>query len=249
MNERNAPAPDPARRRLALRCCTLLVSLTGLLLCAGNAGAANVTVTASGTTPTSVAFSPDAVTINQGDTVTFTQVSGSHNVMFVGESLAMPSIPGMGWSFARTFSTPGTFNYYCVPHRTLGMTGTVTVTAAPPPPPGGGTPPPSPAPGDPGQPKTELKLRLKLSDATPAKGKRVRFFGSVRPAIEGRVLIQRRGRKGSYKTVAKASLKEGTTSSTYSRRVRAVPGVYRARILATAGHEAANSSTRRVKTG
>jgi plastocyanin len=246
MNERAAPAPDPTRRPLALRGWALLVSLAGLLGFAGSASAADQTVTAS-----SFMFDPTPVNINVGDTVTWNNAGGTHNVKFADQSSALlaPSPPGPAWPVSRRFDVAGTYSYVCQPHQAMGMIGTVTVTAAAPPPPGGGTPPPSPGPGDPGQPKTELKLRLKLSDATPAKGKRVRFFGSVRPAIEGRVLIQRRGRKGSYKTVAKAKLKEGTTSSTYSRRVRAVAGVYRARILATAGHEAANSSTRRVKTG
>jgi plastocyanin len=244
MDERTTPAPHATRRRPALRAWALPASLVVLLACAGSASAADQTVTAQ----PSINFSPQTVTINSGDTVTWNNAGGLHNVVFADGLFTMPAAPmTTPWMVQRTFTTPGNFAYICGNPDHDGMTGTVTVTAAPPPP--GGTPPPggSPGPGDPGQPKTELKLRLKLSDATPAKGKRVRFFGSVRPAIEGRVLIQRRGRKGSYKTVAKARLEEGTTSSTYSRRLRAVPGVYRARILASAAHEGATSSTRRVK--
>ena len=32
-----------------------------------------------------------------------------------------------GQSFEHTFNTPGTYDYYCEPHRGMGMTGSITV--------------------------------------------------------------------------------------------------------------------------
>lgn len=250
MDERIAPAPDLTRSRLVLRGWALPVSLAVLLVCAGRASGADQTVTAQSTNT----FNPSTVTINPGDTVTWNNSGGTHNVVFTDGLFTMPISPvGQGstaWPVARTFNSLGTFSYFCGNPAHTGMDGTVTVNAASPPGGGGGIPPPpGPGPGTPGQPKTELKLRLKLSDATPRRGGRVRFFGSVRPAIDGRVLIQKRGRKRTYRTVARVILKDGTSASTFSRRLRAAPGVYRARIRASADHEAATSSTKRVKFG
>jgi plastocyanin len=252
MDERIAPAPDLTRSHLVLRGWALLVSLAVLLVSAGGASAADQTVTAQSTNT----FNPSTVTINPGDTVTWNNSGGTHNVVFTDGLFTMPISPvapgSTAWPVARTFNSLGTFSYFCGNPAHTGMDGAVSVNAAPPPGGGGGTPPPpgaDPDPGTPGQPKTELKLRLKLSDATPRRGGRVRFFGSVRPAIDGRVLIQRRGRKRSYRTVARVILKDRPSTSTFSRRLRAAPGVYRARIRASADHEAATSSTKRVKFG
>jgi plastocyanin len=81
-------------------------------------------------------FSPDAVTITAGDTVTWTNTSGGfHNVHFA-DGFDEPAEPIAGmWSVFRTFSVSGTYTYYCEAHQDVGMTGTVVVNSAPP---GGG---------------------------------------------------------------------------------------------------------------
>jgi plastocyanin len=83
-------------------------------------------------------WSPNAVTINPGETVTwsFDGTTGFHNVQSEGSN----------WSFRNgdaarglppasyTFSTEGTFTFVCEVHATT-MRGTVTVGSPPPPPP------------------------------------------------------------------------------------------------------------------
>lgn len=237
MDERTAPAPDVTRTRL--RVGALCVSLVVFLAFASSASAAIVDVTLN-----NFAFSPNAVTVTAGDSVRWMNDMGNHNVKFADPEPPLLAIspPGMPWPVSRQFNAPGTFRYVCVPHEASGMIGTVTVLAAPPPPPGGD-------PGDGGgsgggDVKTDLgRLQLKLSDTTPSKGARVRFYGSVRPAIDGRVLIQRRGRNGRYKTVTRATLEDGK----FSKRLRARAGVYRAVIGGTADHEDATSKPKRIR--
>ena len=86
------------------------------------------------------------------------------------------------------------------------MSGIVRVVAPPPPgppapAPPGGNPPGGGPPTGPGAPAPTLPLlsvTLKVSDATPLAGKRVRVFGVVRPARDGRkVQIQKRLRNGA----------------------------------------------------
>jgi plastocyanin len=76
-------------------------------------------------------FSPASVTIPAGTTVTWRWVSGFHNVMPTGN----PTFTGNGapvsapTTFSQTFSTPGTYLYFCVVHGTpsSGMRGTIVV--------------------------------------------------------------------------------------------------------------------------
>ena len=80
---------------------------------------------------------------------------------------------------------------------------------------------------------------LKVSDATPRAGQRVRFAGTVRPTHDGRrVYLQRRIGGGAFVTIAKTALRAGT--STYSKyslssRVRQT-ATYRVRILGHTDH-------------
>jgi len=226
----------------------IAVVLAVVVTVAGGARAANQTVTAlSGPNR----FSPATVTVNQGEMVTWNNGSGTHNVQFNDGSYEMPANPSSsGWTVSRTFNTPGTFTYICRQHGTS-MSGTVIVlSAAPPPgppppgppvpappggnPPGGNPPPGSPPPtvGDPA-PLPLLSVTLKVSDATPLAGKRVRVFGVVRPARDGRkVQIQKRLRNGSFKTVATTRLRDaGAAKSIYSLRLRlSADTVLRARV-------------------
>lgn len=81
-------------------------------------------------------FSPSTLTINQGDTVTFTNAGGTHNVHATsGPTLFQCSVNcsttntpnGALWSDTITFPTAGTVHYQCDAHAGLGMTGTITV--------------------------------------------------------------------------------------------------------------------------
>lgn len=85
----------------------------------------------------STGFSPSVLNIVVGDTVTFVNTGGNHNVN--GTTQTFPSNPesfgnsvGSGWTFQHVFQTTGTYNYQCDPHAGMGMTGSIIVSAAPP---------------------------------------------------------------------------------------------------------------------
>lgn len=200
-------------------------------------------------------FVPADVTINVGDSVTWTNSGGDHNVVFEDGMFTVPANaePPSAWPalVARTFTAPGDFAYYCAAHRLLGMTGVVRVAQsvpAPgpaPPPPGG----PGPSPDPPEARRTPFQVTLRVSDPTPTAGSRVRFFGSVRPAGDGGlVLIQRRVRPGEFRTVARTRLKDAAGArSTYGVRVRIRrDGAFRARVPGSGDHAAGLSRTRLV---
>ena len=194
-------------------------------------------------------FSPGELTVTQGQQVTFANVSGTHNVHFDDGSVDFPATANSTlWQFTHMFDAVGDFRYYCEIHGAangVGMAGIVHVVAGPPqPPPGGppapappgGNPPggsPPPGPGNPAPALPLLTVTLKVSDATPLAGKRVRVFGVVRPARDGRkVQIQKRLRNGSFKTIATTRLRDaGAAKSTYSLLLRlSADAVLRARV-------------------
>ena len=76
-------------------------------------------------------WEPAAVTIAPGDTVTWTNIGGFHNVVIElpgGDvSNGDPAFPP--WSFDYTFLEAGTYRFYCEPHEANGMVGYVTVEA------------------------------------------------------------------------------------------------------------------------
>jgi plastocyanin len=101
--------------------------LVAVLLQAAPSQAANQTVTAN----PSLQFTPNSVVINQGDTVTWNNAGGLHNVHFDDNSFIMPASPSTSaWSVNRTFTAPGMFRYYCQVHGSPnggGMSGVVWV--------------------------------------------------------------------------------------------------------------------------
>jgi plastocyanin len=114
--------------------------------------AANVTIEAR-----DFFFSPDTVSIQVGDTVTWTNAQGFHNVLLGDSRINQPGFPNdPAWNPppSRTFDAAGSYTFICEVHP--GMTGTVNVgdggeptptpTATPTPPPA--VPPPGSAPPD-----------------------------------------------------------------------------------------------------
>jgi plastocyanin len=100
------------------------------------------------------AFVPASVTVNQGDTVTWQNDGGLHNVHFDNGSFDMPMEPlASTWTVSNVLAQPGSYQYYCELHGGPGgngMAGTVVVNAAPPGGAGGGGgggPGPGPGPG------------------------------------------------------------------------------------------------------
>tara|TARA_B100000945_G_scaffold286571_1_gene257552 strand:- start:4754 stop:5104 length:351 start_codon:yes stop_codon:yes gene_type:complete len=83
-----------------------------------------------GTDAGMLAFEPSTVNISSGDTVKFINNKlAPHNAVFDGhEELSHPDLafaPGESWE--ETFSTAGTYEFYCEPHRGAGMVGKVIV--------------------------------------------------------------------------------------------------------------------------
>jgi plastocyanin len=72
-------------------------------------------------------FTPATITINVGDTVTWTLTSGSHSTTSdPGQTISWDSwVLGNGQSFSFTFNTVGNFTYHCDIHAS--MRGTVIV--------------------------------------------------------------------------------------------------------------------------
>lgn len=81
-------------------------------------------------------FQPAEITIEAGDTVRWENAPGgaSHDVVSE-DGLWTPPQVSPEWTFEYTFENEGVFDYYCTPHRLIGMVGTVTVEAAAGPPP------------------------------------------------------------------------------------------------------------------
>ena len=81
-----------------------------------------------------VQFTPAIQTITVGDTVIWTNIEGFHNVN--GTQETYPLNPesfgnevGAGWVYKYVFNTPGTYNYQCDPHVSLGMVGKIIVNS------------------------------------------------------------------------------------------------------------------------
>ena len=107
---------------------TLILATTVQFNLGGRVVAASTNVVASG-----ISFSPRSVTINAGDSVTWTGLEpGFHNVETDNDPFCgLPSASLTTCS--HTFNQAGTFNYYCRTHKGFGMTGTVIVQANTPP--------------------------------------------------------------------------------------------------------------------
>ena len=72
-------------------------------------------------------FSPQSLTINVGDIVKWTNISGTHNVRANDNSFFSGPATPAPWEFTHTFTTAGDYPYYCEPHLSMGMTATIIV--------------------------------------------------------------------------------------------------------------------------
>jgi len=80
-------------------------------------------------------FSPgtdEALQVTPGTTVTFTWESDNHNIVVDSQPddagwEGYETIENTGFTYEHTFETLGTYEYYCDPHRTAGMVGTIEV--------------------------------------------------------------------------------------------------------------------------
>jgi plastocyanin len=113
--------------------------------------AANVTITAR-----DFFWSPDTVSIQIGDTVTWTNAQGFHNVVLGDSRLNQPGFPSdAAWNPPpqMTFNDPGSYTFFCDIHPAMAGTvnvagGEPTPTPTPTPTPPPAVPPPGGAPAD-----------------------------------------------------------------------------------------------------
>jgi plastocyanin len=87
-----------------------------------------VAAASTGVTISDFQFSPSAVTVNVGDTVTWTNAGPTPHSATANDGSFDTGIMDEGASGSHTFTEAGTFSYICTPHPN--MTGTVTVQAA-----------------------------------------------------------------------------------------------------------------------
>ena len=76
------------------------------------------------------AYAPAAIEISTGTTVQWewTGKGAAHNVVAEDETFnSGSSASGTGVKFEYTFEETGVYNYYCTPHKALGMKGSVIV--------------------------------------------------------------------------------------------------------------------------
>ena len=103
------------------------------------AAAAKVNMTAS------LKFDPETVTIEAGQTVLWENTSDANHTVTADPvkaknkdncSLPAGALPfdsgtiQPGNTYSQTFTVPGTYKYFCVPHEAMGMTGKVIVNSA-----------------------------------------------------------------------------------------------------------------------
>jgi plastocyanin len=179
-------------------------------------------------------FSPATVNIAVGDSVTWVNDGGTHNVRFADGSFEDPPDPASpgssGWTdgVSRRFDTDATLVYYCELHGspTFGMRGTVAVSS------GAAAPPP----GDADPPEiTDLRAtpsRLCNVRGCRKRGTRFRFDLSEAADVEGTVT-----RRGVRREI-EASGEQGANSIRFAGR-GLKPGRYRLTLRATdsAGNE------------
>ncbi|MFL5885394.1 MAG: hypothetical protein ACJ77M_10015 [Thermoleophilaceae bacterium] len=104
-------------------------------------------------------------------------------------------------------------------------------------------------------PVTQASVAYATSMRTKGKrvhhGKRVKFSGVVTPAHDGAVvMIEKRGKGGVFRTIAKTVLKHSTTlpQSTYSRNVRIRRGgVFRVHVIGDASRADGFSPLKRIR--
>ncbi|WP_458206541.1 plastocyanin/azurin family copper-binding protein [Haladaptatus sp. NG-SE-30] len=81
-------------------------------------------------------FEPTELSISPGTTVKWVWESNTHNVIPESQpsGSSWKGTPGgesktydSGYTYSHTFETPGKYEYYCAPHKSAGMTGTIQV--------------------------------------------------------------------------------------------------------------------------
>lgn len=77
--------------------------------------------------PHGFSFSPEDATVPVGATVVWKNLGGLHNVVAEDGTFDSGDASSDDWEYEHTFDEAGTWDYWCEPHRTGGMTATLTV--------------------------------------------------------------------------------------------------------------------------
>ncbi len=116
-------------KKLSLFFSTVLLVAASFFMTVNPALAATYEVK-MGTDAGQLGFDPSTLTIKAGDTVKWVNNKLSpHNVAFEDSSLESHKqlLFSPGDSVETTFPNPGTYSYYCEPHRGAGMVGKIIV--------------------------------------------------------------------------------------------------------------------------
>jgi plastocyanin len=153
-------------------------AMTGFVVLAANPAGTSITITVGTCTGggTSFCFNPEAATAETGVPITWTDQSGvAHAVASCTFSACPAAPPSTGTNTfdvliaanghgSFSFTSPGTYYYYCTIHGYAAMHGRITVTGAPTPPP---TPSPTPPPTSRPTAKPTHAPSMKPASSTP----------------------------------------------------------------------------------
>ena len=211
----------PRRTRRLATLALMVAAVVAVIAGAGSSGgggtaraAANVTITAR-----DFFWSPDTVTIDVGDTVTWTNAQGFHNVVLGNDDRlnqpGFPSDPSWNPPPQRTFNEPGSFAYFCEVHPA--MAGTVNVGGVEPPPTPTPTPPAVPPPGS-GTPDSAPPTVSNLS-VSGGNGR-----ATVRLTVSEPATVNVRFARSDDVTLVRAQVRQG--ASTFERELASGRYVY-----------------------
>jgi plastocyanin len=213
---------------------TLVITAAASLifhLKAANAATFDVTVGPNG----NLVFSPSSVTIHPGDQVRWTFGSSGH--ITTSGSPGMPNgiwdsgIRNQGAVFTHTFSSAGTFPFYCTPHGgCCGMVGTVTVVNASPTPTSTPRPTATPTPASTATPKPVVTT----NPATQVAAFSATLNGSVNPRGTTTMVSFQYGLTTSYGSTTPMQTQNGNTVRPVSANIAGLLAnrIYHFRIVA-----------------
>lgn len=229
--------PKRRGRSVAMLLAVSVVGVAALGATSGRDGAtaraaANVTVTAH-----DFFWSPDAVEIQVGDTVTWTNEQGFHNVLLGDSRLNQPGFPtDPSWNPPpkMTFNSPGSYTFVCEVHP--GMTGRVQVAGGEPTPTPTATATPTPGVPPPGggAPDSTPPTISGLTVSPTSGGAQVRLTVSERATVNARFI----GRTGESR------LRRQVEAGTWTLAGALARGTYTYELWAVDGQ--ANRSTTEV---
>jgi amicyanin len=118
------PLPPMTLRAIAALATMTAIAIGGLMAAGGARAGTSHTVDIA-----NFAFSPATLTIQVGDTVTWTNLDAVQHTATSTTGVFDSGLLDQDAGYSFTFTQPGTYDYLCTPHPT--MTGQIVVQAAP----------------------------------------------------------------------------------------------------------------------